>query len=168
MSLAYAVTAGPKRDAEDFRSQYIHGLRLIERLHRLLLDVIKVEFDRLGVSELNSVQALLLNNIGDGELTAGELRSRGYYLGSNASYNLRKLVDLGYIDYKRSNSDRRSVRIRLTDKGKKASEIVDALYERQLGSLQVVGELSPADFDHVNVALSRLEHYWINQIRFRL
>ena len=60
---------------------YLESLALVERLHRALLDVIKDEFDRRGRSDVNAVQALLLYNIGDKELTAGELRSRGYYLG---------------------------------------------------------------------------------------
>ena len=60
---------------------YLEALTLVERLHRRLLDVIKDEFDRRGRSDINSVQALLLYNIGDKELTAGELRTRGYYLG---------------------------------------------------------------------------------------
>ena len=105
---------------EEFKEHYLKSLRMIERLHRLLLDVIKDEFERLGSSEVNSVQALLLYNIGDAELTAGELRSRGYYLGSNVSYNLKKLVEAGYIHHERSNNDRRSVRVSLTEKGQKA------------------------------------------------
>jgi hypothetical protein len=79
-----------------FQGEYLQALRLIERLHRLLLDVIRDEFDRKGGSDLNSVQALLLYNIGESELTAGDLKTRGYYLGSNVSYNLKKLVDMGY------------------------------------------------------------------------
>ena len=93
---------------------YLEALTLVERLHRRLLDVIKDEFDRRGRADINSVQALLLYNIGDKELTAGELRTRGYYLGSNVSYNLKKLVELGFLDHQRSRVDRRSVRIRLT------------------------------------------------------
>lgn len=168
MNLAAVARKPTEQALSAFSKEYTDGLRLIERLHRLMLDVIKVELDRLGNVELNSVQVLLLNNIGDSELTAGELRSRGYYLGSNASYNIRKLVDLGYIDYQRSTADRRSVRIRLTVKGKKASEIVDLLYQRQLGSLEVVGELSCDDFRQLNASLIRLEGFWVNQIRFRL
>ncbi len=146
-NLALSVEADEDLNLEqDLRSQYTSSIRLIERLHRLMLDVIKSEFDRLGIAELNSVQALLLNNIGDEELTAGELKSRGYYLGSNASYNLKKLVDLGYIDYQRSDQDRRSVRIKLTEKGRRASDIVDELYTRQLGSLEVVGGIGPCSF----------------------
>ena len=95
-------------EAEDLKSRYLVSLKLIERLHRLLLDVIKDEFERLGRGDVNSVQALLLYNIGDAELTAGELTSRGYYLGSNVSYNLKKLVDAGYINHQRSTTDRRS------------------------------------------------------------
>jgi DNA-binding MarR family transcriptional regulator len=153
---------------EAFRSEYLQALRLIERLHRLLLDVIKDEFDRTGGADLNSVQALLLYNIGSSELTAGELKTRGYYLGSNVSYNLKKLVDMGYIHYKRSDVDRRSVRVSLTEKGKQACEVVQKLYQRQLGSIETVGEVSVEDFKALNRALIRLERFWSDQIRYRL
>ena len=99
---------------EHIQPHYLEALTLIERLHRRLLDVIKDEFDRKGRADINAVQALLLFNIGDKELTAGELRTRGYYLGSNVSYNLKKLVELGFLDHQRSRVDRRSVRIKLT------------------------------------------------------
>ena len=163
--------AGPGQagqEEETFRGDYEQALRLIERLHRLLLDVIKSEFDRSGGADLNSVQALLLYNIGDSELTAGELKSRGYYLGSNVSYNLKKLVDMGYIHYKRSETDRRSVRVSLTDKGKAACDVVHNLYERQLGSVEAVGEVSQDDVRDLNHALMRLERFWTDQIRYRL
>ena len=123
---------------------YLEALTLVERLHRRLLDVIKDEFERLGIIDINSVQALLLYNIGDNEVTAGELRTRGYYLGSNVSYNLKKLVDMGYIHYKRSEVDRRSVRVSLTQKGKDACSIVHKLYQRQLGSVEAVAQISGA------------------------
>jgi DNA-binding MarR family transcriptional regulator len=151
-----------------FEGEYLQALRLIERLHRLLLDVIKDEFDRLGGSELNSVQALLLYNIGTSELTAGELKTRGYYLGSNVSYNLKKLVDMGYIHYKRSEIDRRSVRVSLTDRGIEACGIVEKLYKRQLGSVEQVGQVNQDDFKGLNKALVRLERFWTDQIRYRL
>ena len=102
---------------DHIRPHYLEALTLVERLHRRLLDVIKDEFDRRGRADINSVQALLLYNIGDKELTAGELRTRGYYLGSNVSYNLKKLVEMGFLDHQRSRVDRRSVRIKLTDRG---------------------------------------------------
>src|SRR5271157_4510099 len=96
---------------------YLETLTMVERLHRRLLDVIKDEFDRRSRSDVNSVQAFLLYNIGGQELTASELRTRGYYLGSNVSYNLKKLTEAGFLDHQRSSFDRRSVRIKLTDKG---------------------------------------------------
>jgi DNA-binding MarR family transcriptional regulator len=157
----------PAKD-DSFRNDYLQALRLIERLHRLLLDVIKDEFDREGGAELNSVQALLLYNIGESELTAGELKTRGYYLGSNVSYNLKKLVDMGYLHYKRSETDRRSVRVSLTQKGKDACDVVTALYERQLGSIEAVGEVRPGDVQELNRTLVRLERFWSDQIRYRL
>jgi DNA-binding MarR family transcriptional regulator len=153
---------------ETFRTEYLQALRLIERLHRLLLDVIKDEFDRIGGADLNSVQALLLYNIGESELTAGELKTRGYYLGSNVSYNLKKLVDMGYIHYKRSETDRRSVRVSLTDKGQDASAVVKKLYQRQLTSVETVAQVSSDEFQTLNKALVRLERYWTDQIKYRL
>ena len=167
LALSAARTAAPAQD-DSFRTEYLQALRLIERLHRLLLDVIKDEFDRQGGAELNSVQALLLYNIGQSELTAGELKSRGYYLGSNVSYNLKKLVDMGYIHYKRSETDRRSVRVSLTDKGKTACDVLNKLYQRQLGSLEAVGEVPHSDIVSLNGALVRLERFWSDQIRYRL
>jgi DNA-binding MarR family transcriptional regulator len=152
---------------DEFRNEYLTALRLIERLHRLLLDVIKDEFDREGGAELNSVQALLLYNIGESELTAGELKTRGYYLGSNVSYNLKKLVHMGFLHYKRSEVDRRSVKVSLTPKGMAACEIVDRLYQRQLGSLEVVGEVNNDDVHGLNRSLMRLERFWSDQIRYR-
>ncbi|HSR80125.1 MAG TPA: MarR family transcriptional regulator [Hyphomicrobiaceae bacterium] len=150
------------------RSEYLYALRMIERLHRLLLDVTKDEFDRHGGAEVNSVQALLLNNMGDDELTAGELKTRGYYLGSNVSYNLKKLVEMGYLHYKRSDKDRRSVRVSLTPKGLEARAIIQKLYERQLLSLETVGQISLEDFKTLNKALVRLERFWSDQVRYRL
>ena len=108
------------------RPAYLEALTLVERLHRRLLDVIKDEFDRRGRDNVNAVQALLLYNIADKELTAGELRTRGYYLGSNVSYKVKKLVETGYLHHARSRIDRRAVRISLTDKGREIHEIVSA------------------------------------------
>ena len=100
--------------AAAFMNSYLDSLTLVERLHRLLLDVIKDEFERVGMLEINAVQALLLFNVGDNEVTAGELKTRGYYQGSNVSYNLKKLVDMGFMHHQRSEIDRRSVRVSLT------------------------------------------------------
>jgi DNA-binding MarR family transcriptional regulator len=169
MSVALDLgTRASADEAEDLKGRYLVSLKLIERLHRLLLDVIKDEFERLGRADVNSVQALLLYNIGDAELTAGELTSRGYYLGSNVSYNLKKLVDAGYINHQRSMTDRRSVRVKLTEKGQEVCKVVNDLYHRQLKSLQQVGGLAPNDLETLNKALIRLERFWTDQIRYQL
>ena len=154
--------------AEDLKGRYLVSLKLVERLHRLLLDVIKDEFERVGRSDVNSVQALLLYNIGDAELTAGELTSRGYYLGSNVSYNLKKLVDAGYIHHQRSRVDRRSVRVSLTEKGLEVAKIIEDLYNRHIKSLEKVGGVSGDDFKMLNKSLHRLERFWTDQILYRL
>src|SRR5215510_5763488 len=169
MSVALNIgTIASTEQPEDLRCRYLVSLKLIERLHRLLLDVIKDEFERLGWTDVNSVQALLLYNVGDTELTAGELTSRGYYLGSNVSYNLKKLVDAGYIDHQRSTVDRRSVRVKLTDKGQEVCKLVNTLYQRQLKSLEQVGGIGSEDLEVLNKALIRLERFWTDQIRYQL
>lgn len=159
---------GPSGQEANLKPLYLEALTLVERLHRRLLDVIKDEFDRSGRSDVNSVQALLLFNIGDSELTAGELRTRGYYLGSNVSYNLKKLVDMGYIHHQRSRMDRRSVRVSLTDKGSEVANIVAALYDRHIRSIDQVGGIGADDFHELNRSLQRLERFWTDQILYRL
>ncbi|MEO9614641.1 MAG: MarR family winged helix-turn-helix transcriptional regulator [Nitratireductor sp.] len=153
---------------EAIRSLYLESLQLVERLHRRLLDVIKDEFERNGRSDINAIQALLLFNIGNAELTAGELRSRGYYLGSNVSYNLKKLVDLGFINHQRSRVDRRSVRVSLTPKGQEIAEVVGNLYNRHIGSIEQVGGINIEEFRQMNRALQRLDRFWNDTIAYRM
>ena len=149
------------------RSLYLETLTLVERLHRRLLEVIKDEFDRRSRADINSVQALLLYNIGEKDLTAGELRTRGYYLGSNVSYNLKKLVEMGYLDHQRSRVDRRSVRIKLTEKGREVRDIVDTLYQKH-GTVTQVGGINTDEFATLNKSLQRLERFWTDQILYRM
>ncbi|WP_102226027.1 MarR family winged helix-turn-helix transcriptional regulator [Acidimangrovimonas sediminis] len=149
-----------------YMDSYLDSLGLIERLHRLLLDVIKDEFERLGVLEINAVQALLLFNIGDNEVTAGELKSRGYYQGSNVSYNLKKLVDLGYMHHERSEVDRRSVRVRLTPRGDRIRQIVTELFARQSEGMESKGVLAIDGLDRLNGSLRLMERFWTDQIRY--
>ena len=147
---------------------YLEALTLVERLHRRLLDVIKDEFDRRGRADINAVQALLLFNVGDKELTAGELRTRGYYLGSNVSYNLKKLVEMGFLDHQRSRVDRRSVRIKLTEKGRDVRDIVEGLYQKHVRTVEQLGGINAEEFATLNKALHRLERFWTDQILYRL
>ncbi|WP_291842798.1 MarR family transcriptional regulator [Maricaulis sp.] len=149
-------------------SDYLELLQLVERLHRQLLDVVKDELDREGLDDLNSVQALLLFNIGDQELTAGELRTRGHYLGSNVSYNLKKLVDAGYIRHERSAVDRRSVRVSLTESGHAVCAHLNKLFDRQGTALNPVGGVDIEQLPAMNTALARIERFWADHIRFRM
>lgn len=149
-----------------FLSCYLENLSLVERLHRLLLDVIKDEFERLQILEINSVQALLLFNIGENEVTAGELKSRGYYQGSNVSYNLKKLVDLDYMHHQRSEVDRRSVRVRLTEKGRKVRAQLANLFTRHAEAIEKRALVGTNGMDEINSALKRMERFWTEQIRY--
>jgi len=160
----------PRIDArrQEISPLYRETLTLVERLHRRLLDVVKDEFDRRGREDVNAAQALLLYNIGDAELTAGELRTRGYYLGANVSYNLKKLAEAGYLDHQRSRVDRRAVRIRLTPKGEEIRTIIEGLYTKHIATIEPVGGIGTEDFQTLNKALNRLERFWTDQVLYRL
>lgn len=166
-SLAY-VEEKPAAASQEVRPVYLESLALVERLHRRLLDVIKDEFDRRGRDDVNSVQALLLYNIGDNDVTASELRTRGYYLGSNVSYNVKKLVEQGFLTHQRSRVDRRSVRIRLAPKGKEVHAVVASLYDKHIRTVEQIGGIAANDFETLNQALMRLDRFWTDQIRYRL
>ena len=147
---------------------YLAALTLVERLDRRLLDVIADEFDRRDRSNITSAHALLLYNIGDKELTARELRARGYYLGSSVSYNLKKLVEMGFLDHQRSRVDRRSKRITLTDKGLEVRDIIGQLYQKHVYTLEQVGGINCDGFAALNKGLRRLEQFWTDQIAYPL
>ncbi len=159
-----ALVADTPRSA--YLPGYLETLGLVERLHRLLLDVIKDEFERLGVLDINAVQALLLFNIGGNEVTAGELKTRGYYQGSNVSYNLKKLVEMGYMHHERSELDRRSVRVRLTDRGRQVREQVTDLFRRHADAIEGRNLLGLQGLEEMNTLLRRMERYWGDQIRY--
>jgi DNA-binding MarR family transcriptional regulator len=162
-------TATPNKREErfDLMPLYLEALSLVERVHRLQLDAVKDEFDRRDRADINAVQALILYNIGDKELTAGELSKRGYYLGSNISYNLKKLVETGFLDHQRSRADRRSVRLKLTENGRKVRDIVDALYLEHANRVEQVGGINADEFRALNKELHRLERFLGEQILYR-
>lgn len=163
MALAERFTPAAKASPD-----YLEMLQLVERLHRQLLDVVKDELDRGGLSDLTSVQALLVFNIGDQELSAGELRTRGHYLGSNVSYNLKKLVEAGYLRHERSGDDRRAVRVSLTPAGHALRTRLTGLFARQSASVEPSGGISPGQLAETNTVLAKLERFWTDHIRFRL
>ncbi|AGT09939.1 MarR family winged helix-turn-helix transcriptional regulator [Paracoccus aminophilus] len=152
--------------ARDRAGSYVESLQILERLHRLLLDLIKDEFERLGRDDLTPIQALILYNLGGSEVSAGELRSRGIYQGSNVSYNLKKLVQMGYVSHERSEADRRSVRVRLTTTGEQIRDTVTELFLRHSAGLEVSGILDDPPIEQVNLQWRRIERFWSEQIRY--
>ena len=147
------------------KEAYFETIRLIERLHRQFLEVVKVELDRTGVVDINNIQALILSNIGKEELTVGELTNRGYYLGSNVSYNVKKMVENGYLEQERSPHDRRSIRLRLSPKGLDLYEKINALYETHVVTLSR-GPLGAESLSGMNDTLQALERFWSDEIRY--
>jgi DNA-binding MarR family transcriptional regulator len=139
---------------------YLEVISLIERLHRHFLEVVKLELDGLRIDDINNVQGMMLFNIGDAEMTVGELTLRGCYLGSNVSYNLRKLVENGYLIQERSVHDRRTFHVRLTDKGRDLRDRLSAMHKRHV---EMLGQttITDTDLQGAAVTLHRLERFWI-------
>jgi len=141
---------------------YTESILLIERLHRRFLDVVNTELDRLKIDDINNVQTLILYNISNEQLTIGELTNRGYYLGSNVSYNVKKLVENQYLLQERAPHDKRSTRIRLSDKGLELCKKIDDLYQRNVDIASK--ELNETDLGALNRTLGKLENLWTNYI----
>lgn len=150
----------------DLLGDYLDSLQILDRLHKLMMDLIKDEFERLGRDDLTPVQALLVYNLGTAEVTAGELRSRGMYQGSNVSYNLKKLVQMGYVHHQRCDMDRRSVRVRLTDQGEEVRDSIGRMFARHAAGLQASGVLDDPPLPQVNLQWRRIERFWGEQIRY--
>lgn len=146
---------------------YYETIQLIERLHRRFLDVLKVELDKRNIQDVNNVQAMILFNIGDDELTVGELTIRGYYLGSNVSYNVKKMVENGYLDQERSIHDRRSIRVKASEKGKELCQDVENMFQEHLEKLSAAG-IASENLDKLNKALKALESFWASQSSFSM
>ena len=138
---------------------YLETILLIERLHRRFLDVVKSELDGLKVEDINNVQTLILYNIGRDQLTVGELTNRGYYHGTNVSYNVKHLVETGYLLQEKAPHDKRSTRVKLSDKGAALVQKMDALIERNVADLD---KRSPglAFLADVNKSMHNLERFW--------
>jgi len=149
---------GAKNGACNVKTDYLNAIRLIERLHRQFLEVVKAEIDRIGVRDINNVQALILYNIGEDEMTVGELTHRGYYLGSNVSYNVRKMVENGYLIQERSPHDRRSIRVRLSDKGLDVWRAMDKVFDTQAALLVDTG-IQTTQLEDTATVLRRLERF---------
>ncbi|MFN3827732.1 MAG: MarR family winged helix-turn-helix transcriptional regulator [Micavibrio sp.] len=144
---------------------YYDAIQLIERLHRHFLDVLKIELDRKGIQDINNVQSMILFNIGDDEMTVGELTIRGYYLGSNVSYNVKKMVENGYLIQERSVHDKRSIRVRLSDKGKKLCDLISAMFKRHEDQLKGT-DITDARLTDLNNSLKMIERFWASQTNF--
>ncbi len=142
---------------------YFDIVRLIERLHRHFLDVLRTELRRLGIEDINAVQALLLYNIGENEVVIRDLKDRGYYQGSNVSYNIKALTEAGYLTQERSPHDRRSVRLKLTDKGLELCTGVRKLQNDLAASL---GDDSMPALEAALGTLQRLERTWTDFIHY--
>jgi DNA-binding MarR family transcriptional regulator len=139
---------------------YLAVISLGERLHRHFLEVLKLELDGLGIHDINSVQGMMLFNIGDAEMTVGELTLRGCYLGSNVSYNVKKMIENGYLAQERSVHDRRSIYIRLTDKGRILRDRLSGMHRRHI---EMLGQttITDSDLQGVVTTLRRLERFWV-------
>jgi DNA-binding MarR family transcriptional regulator len=145
--------------------EYLETTSLIERMHRRFLDVIRTELNRIGIRDINSVQAMLLANIGQEEIVIRDLIERGYYQGSNVSYNIKKLSELGYLEQERTAHDKRSVTIHLTEKAMAVVRAIRELEDR-LASDLAKQDMDAKALDELCASLRRLERTWADYIHY--
>jgi len=138
--------------------------RQIERMHRRFLDVVRIELERAGVRDISPVQVMMMSNIGAEEISVRDLIERGYYLGSNASYNLKQLVDGGYVDRQASTRDRRSARLKVTAKGREVLTKLSHLESRWADPLLKGGD--DAALEATQKTLRQLERCWSDAVRY--
>jgi DNA-binding MarR family transcriptional regulator len=108
---------------------------------------------------------MVLFNIGDAEMTMGELTLRDCYLGSNVYYNVKKMGENGYLVHERSVDDRRSIRVRATEKGCASSQKLSKMHQRHLEQLQDT-DITEIDLKEVAVTLRRLERFSVRTADF--
>lgn len=147
------------------QQSYQEIIHRVERLHRRFLDVLSIELVKFGIEDINNVQALIAYNIGPDTLTVGELTARGYYLGSNVSYNLKKLVEAEYIVNERSAHDKRSVRVKLSDKGTALRRKMAEMFQRHVDKL-AEGNLSSDQLADIEAKLANVENFLTAQLAY--
>ncbi len=108
---------------------------------------------------------MILYNVGEDEMTVGELTIRGYYLGSNVSYNVKKMVENDYLIQERSVHDKRSIRVRLSDKGAALRKMISDMFDRHEEQIQG-SEITDERLDDMNKTLKMLERFWAQQTNF--
>ena len=142
------------------KPEYLEVNSLIERLHRSFLELVKFELERLGFHDINNVQGMMLFNIGDAEMSVSELTLRGCYLGSNVTYNVKKMVKNGYLTQQRSLHDGRVIRVWLTEKGVGLRDRLMTMHQHHAEMLPRAG-VAAEDLQGTNATLRRLERFWI-------
>jgi DNA-binding MarR family transcriptional regulator len=147
------------------RHSYYEAVFLVERVHRHFLEVVKTDLDRQAIQDINNVQALILYNIGKDEMTVGELTARGYYLGSNVSYNVKKMVENNYLIQERSPHDKRSVRVKLSDKGLTLHKRMEEHMEKQVAALSG-SNITDEELIKASDILRKLERFWSGMINY--
>ncbi len=149
----------------DVTESYFNIVRLVERLHRHFLDVLRTELRRMDVEDINAVQALLLYNIGEAEVVIRDLKDRGYYHGSNVSYNIKKLTEFEYLEQERCAHDRRSIRLKLTDKGLRLCNGIRELQNHLASKVAATGEMEKA-LEAAGQTMLQVERIWTDYIRY--
>lgn len=147
------------------QTSYHEAIQLIERLQRRFFDVLKAELDKKAILDINPVQAMMLYKIGDDEMTVGELTLRGYYIGSNVSYNVKELEKTGYLEKARSIHDKRSFRVKVSEKGQKICDIISTMLQSHTGKIAPF-DMDLQEIDDVNLTLRSLEKFWASESSF--
>jgi DNA-binding MarR family transcriptional regulator len=138
-----------------------------EKNYRLFLDIIKQELDVIGAVDINAIQAFILMNINDNVVTIGEVITRGYYIGSNASYNIKKMTANNYVQQTQSDFDKRAAYLKLTKKG---LVLCEKLYDSVNNYLKIFETSMGSNFsiDQCVETMKKIEHFWKDALMRRV
>jgi len=166
MAMNEQITSGlmSKVKVEQATSQFIRAVGLIDRLQAKHHEIIARMLEARNLTELTAVQAVMLYNLGDREIMAGEMRSRGIYLGSNVSYNLKKLVGLGYLEQRPSPHDKRASHVRLTEKGKAIHDLVGQTYAAHVQKILATCPIDFQDVINLENILQVVDQFWSQEL----
>ncbi|USO02638.1 MAG: winged helix DNA-binding protein [Alphaproteobacteria bacterium] len=145
------------------RENHLEAISLVEVVYKLYLDVLKTELSKLGILDINNMQAMIMYHIGDRKLSIGEVIDKGCFIGSNVSYNVKKLTSAGYLKQEPSQFDRRSVYLTLTKQGKEVYTKLHKAIQEQKKVLLKYG-LSDQDFENLKETLTKLEYVLIRMV----
>lgn len=146
------------------KDNYFKTIVMIEHLHRLSLQVVKSELNKMKISDINNIQCFILYHLGMQEIIIADMINRGYYLGKNVSYNLKNMIKNGYVVKETKYNDNRSRSVKLSTKGIKLHKKLENLFIMQSKDFYSKC-MNKEDLDKFDNMLFKIENFFLDNIK---